>query len=957
MSPRPTDTAAATYDYDVFISYSTADKAWVRGELLTRLQRAGLKVCIDFRDFRPGAPTVTEIERLVEASARTLLILTPAYLESQWTEFETLLLQTFDPTNRELRLLPLLKERCEIPKRLKIYTYMDFAEPDDPIFAWTQLLTALGRRPEAERPKEYIPQQWLLAHPYGMPPYFTGRDAERQLLSDWLHQGPRPLLVLRALGGFGKSALTWHWLLHDVAERDWPVVVWWSFYEEKAGFDNFVYATLAYLSGHKPKDLQPAERVRRLLDYLSQYRILLVLDGFERELRAYGSLGAAYQGDGEWEIADAGRDCINPGAEQFLRSLASLPRLQGKVLMSTRLRPRPVELTGGALLLGCREVELTQMAAVDAVAFFRVQGIRGNRGEIEQAGGAYGFHPLSLRLLAGLVVKDLRNPGDIQAAQRQDLTGSLVQRQHHVLQQSYDNLSREGRHLLSRIACFRSPVEGAVLEEIIQPEAKAEPEPELEKPGILSWAMGKLLPNRSPQPPLKREALSNSRDLQTELQDLIERGLVQREGPRFDLHPIVRRYAYDRMGTTERRSTHGQLRDYFAAVPAVERVTTVDDLAPVMELYHHMVRAGQYDEARELLRDRLVPEPLYFQLGAYQQIIELLRALFPQGETHPSQLQSEAAQAWTLTALANSYSLSGQPTQAVPLFEQQIAIQEKQGDKKNWAIGLGNLAQVQIPIGALKAAEANLRRAIALCQEIENEFWEAVGHKELGRLLVYRGDWVAAAAELDRALELDEKNGNIQPQGLIWAYRALSALLRIRSPQTSNPQRAELAANALAAAQRAIALADETARTQYPYERDYVQAHWLLSAAHRLTPDLSQSDHHLNEALRRCRAINSVDVEANILLDLARLRRDQGHLSEARRLAEEARAIAARSGYVLQGADVHLFLAELAQAAGNLPEARALAQTALQLATCDGGEFVYRVAYDQAVALQSRLGG
>ena len=918
MSSSPTDTAAATYDYDVFISYSTADKAWVRGELLTRLRKVGLKIWIDVDNVELGKPALQDLEDALANSQRTLLVLTKDYLESQWTTYERYILQAIDPVNNRGRLIPILKEPCDLPTSIGFLNYANFTVPDELDIAWKQVFRAFGIvETEASPPQEYTPKQWLLAHPYGMPPYFTGRKAERQLLNDWLKQGPQPLLVLRALGGFGKSALTWHWLLHDVAERDWPGVVWWSFYEEQAGFDNFVYSTLTYLRGQEPEDLKPAERVKLLLEYLSQQRILLVLDGFERELRAYSSLGAAYQGDGEQDIAAAGRDCINPGAEWFLRSLASLPKLQGKVLMSTRLRPRPVELIGGALLLGCREVALTQMDPADAVAFFRAQGIRGNRGEIEQACGAYGFHPLSLRLLAGLVVKDLRNPGDIQAAQRRDLTGSLVQRQHHVLQQSYDNLSPEGRQLLSRIACFRSPVTFEVLEALATEES----------------------------------------DLERELQDLIERGLVQREGQRFDLHPIVRRYAYDRMGTPERRSTHGQLRDYFAAVLAAEQVTTVDDLAPAIELYHHMVRAGQYDEALELFRDRL-HNPLYYQLGAYQQYIELFRALFPQDETQPPQLQSEANQAVILNNLANCYSLSGQPAQAVPLFEQAAAIYEKQENKQSWAIGLVNLAHMaQLAIGALQAAEVNLDRAIVLSQEIENEFLEAVGHQELGRLLAYRGDWGAAAAALHRALELFAQDSDIQGQGIVWAYRALSALLRTRLPQTSYQQKAELAATALAAAQRAIALADETARTIHVVERDYVRAHWLLGAAHRLTSEFSASDHHLNEALRRCRAINMVDHEANILLDLARLRREQGHLPEAQRLAEEARAIAVRSGYVLQGADSHLFLAELAQAAGNLSEAQALAQQALKLATCDGGEFGYRVAYDQAVALLSQLEG
>lgn len=48
----------------------------------------------------------------------------------------------------------------------------------------------------------------------------------------------------------------------------------------------------------------------------------------------------------------------------------------------------------------------------------------------------------------------------------------------------------------------------------------------------------------------------------------------------------------------------------------------------------------------------------------------------------------------------------------MPLFEQHNDIYEKLGNKSNLAIGLGNVAYMaQLPIGALRAAEANLRRA------------------------------------------------------------------------------------------------------------------------------------------------------------------------------------------------------------------------------------------------------
>lgn len=137
------------FDYDVFISYSSQDKAWVRGELLTRLEAAGLKVIIDFRDFRLGAPSINEMERAVTTSRKTLLVLTPAYLASQWAEFENLMLQTLDPANRALRLIPLLKERCDLPIRIGFLTYVDFTDSTEHDRAWQRLLGGLGAPPPA----------------------------------------------------------------------------------------------------------------------------------------------------------------------------------------------------------------------------------------------------------------------------------------------------------------------------------------------------------------------------------------------------------------------------------------------------------------------------------------------------------------------------------------------------------------------------------------------------------------------------------------------------------------------------------------------------------------------------------------------------------------------------------------------------------------------------------------
>ncbi len=915
---------AQRFDYDVFISYSSKDKEWVRGELLRRIEIAGLKAFIDFRDFRAGAPSLKECERGIVRCRKTLLVLTPNYVASGWTEIENVMAQTLDPANESLRLIPLLKADCQKPLRIGALTHIDFTDGADQELAWRQLLTALGKPPEPELPKEPRRDQWFLAHPYPMPPNFTGRVAERAMLSRWLGDDPaHPLLSLRALGGFGKSALVWHWLTHDVRPDAWPRVVWWSFYEGDASFDHFLVETLDYLSGGKidAAKLAGKDAVKKLLDAILGPGTLLVLDGFERVLRAFGGLDAAYQGD-DAKPEDNDRDCISPLAELFLRHVALQPQVQSKVLLTTRLCPRVLEAKG-ELLAGAREEPIAQMDPADAVAFFHAQGIRGTRAEIEAACVPYGYHPLSLRLLAGLIVRDFQQPGDVAAARRLDVSGDLVQRQHHVLETAYNSLAASRQALLGRIACFRSPVAYDTLKALAESAA---------------------------------DAVSK---LDADLHDLVARGLLHhdpREG-RFDLHPIVRRYAYDRLAAPDRTAAHTRLRDYFAAVPQPGKVTRLEDLAPVIELYHHTVRAGQLDEARDLFRDRIA-KPLYFQLGAYQLTIDLLRALFPDGEDRPPRLKEESAQAWTLNVLANCYSLSGLPRRAVLAFEQASALAEKLGNKLNLAIGLGNVADDQLKIGAPRVAEDNLRRRITLCREVEDEFNEAIGHEELGRMLAYRGAYSESETELATGLKMFEKQREVQSQCVAWAYRALRGLLELRQAacHSKRKHRIQDPGAALAAARRALELVEETASTRHPYERDYVRAYWLLGAAHRVAGKPDQAERHLHEALERCRRINMVDHEADILIDLARLRAVTGAPDEAQRLAEESLLITERSDYVLQGADAHIELARLALSRGDRAAAREHAETARRLATCDGPpDYTYAAAYAESSALLAQL--
>ena len=114
--------------YDVFISYSHADAIWVWDWLRPRLEAAGLRVCLDRRDFDVGVPSLENMERAVDHSRHTLLVLTPAWVASEWTAFEELLTQTADPAARRRRLLPLLLQPCQPPRRIAMLTYADLTQ-------------------------------------------------------------------------------------------------------------------------------------------------------------------------------------------------------------------------------------------------------------------------------------------------------------------------------------------------------------------------------------------------------------------------------------------------------------------------------------------------------------------------------------------------------------------------------------------------------------------------------------------------------------------------------------------------------------------------------------------------------------------------------------------------------------------------------------------------------------
>jgi len=127
--PQVAGASAATLVYDAFISYRHTEPDRTQAiEILESLERRGLRVAIDFRDFAANEHFLSEMERCIKASRYVLCVITAEYLTSDHTSEEAIISKTLDMADRRKRLVPLVFERVELPVWLHGLVGIDFTE-------------------------------------------------------------------------------------------------------------------------------------------------------------------------------------------------------------------------------------------------------------------------------------------------------------------------------------------------------------------------------------------------------------------------------------------------------------------------------------------------------------------------------------------------------------------------------------------------------------------------------------------------------------------------------------------------------------------------------------------------------------------------------------------------------------------------------------------------------------
>ena len=119
--------------YDVFLSYRIRepDKTWTRKTLLPRLEAAGLRVCIDYRDFGLGAALLKEMERGVLESRFTVAVLSPEYATSGFTDLESVMADHLSTETKEIRFIALMREGAKPSLRMRARLILDMSDDSE----------------------------------------------------------------------------------------------------------------------------------------------------------------------------------------------------------------------------------------------------------------------------------------------------------------------------------------------------------------------------------------------------------------------------------------------------------------------------------------------------------------------------------------------------------------------------------------------------------------------------------------------------------------------------------------------------------------------------------------------------------------------------------------------------------------------------------------------------------
>jgi WD40 repeat protein len=261
--------------YDLFIAYADADRAWVEGYLVESLRQAEVNYYSEAA-FSLGKIRLLEFEQAVQRSRRTLLVISKAYLTDHFNQFVNLLSQCYGLDSSTWPVIPLLLEPVELPPRLKVLVGLTATTPEEQETAIARLCDDLQRSRPTPSPKPLCPYPGMVPFREADHDRFFGRDQEIEELLEKLRL--QRFITVIGPSGSGKSSLVFAGLIPALHQTGLFSSGEWQICSMRPGEDPPTQLKTLLI-----RDLSnPAQALSQAVGIqLSTNRLLLIVDQFE----------------------------------------------------------------------------------------------------------------------------------------------------------------------------------------------------------------------------------------------------------------------------------------------------------------------------------------------------------------------------------------------------------------------------------------------------------------------------------------------------------------------------------------------------------------------------------------------------------------------------------------------------------------------------------------------------
>ncbi|MBN9118371.1 MAG: NACHT domain-containing protein [Planctomycetes bacterium] len=551
-----------------------------------------------------------------------------------------------------------------------------------------------------------------------------GRDAELARLDAAWGDPAQHVLVIRGIGGEGKTSLVAAWA-DRLAARDYDGASYfdWSFYSQGtrdqpgASAGPFVAAALTFFGGEEGAALanSPAsgrDKAARLLEYLRAHRTLLILDGLEPLQYPPGPHAGRFRDD-DMAVLLKGLAQKNPGlcVVTTREPVTDLARFQHATAPELELE-RLSEEAGSAVLRRLFEPATPK----------RVHHVQSTPAEREEIVRAVKGHALTLRLLGGYVYRCLR---DVRRWREVDYAHADAE----FVTNPNSPETRYG-HAFKTIAAYERWLAGGGVRGVRQ-LAVLRLLGLFDRPAVAT-SLAAL--RAEPVIPGLTDSLVglSAAEWNATLSDLEECGLVSVPRasaagpgePPLDAHPLLREYFARRL-QEERpkawRAGHRRLFEHLCATTAEGEEPTLDALQPLYQAVAHGCRAELHQQTLDAVYyDRIRRGGESYstsKLGAFASDLGAVACFFeaPWSRVWPS--LTENAQAWMLASAAFCLRALGRLAEALEPMRAAVQREVRQEKWKNAAIGAGNLSELKLALGEVPGAVAEAEQAVTLADQ------------------------------------------------------------------------------------------------------------------------------------------------------------------------------------------------------------------------------------------------